>query len=163
MIYNDFSVAKKIKASSFTKKKKKVDVNICYSALCHVSELTLKAKNIVMMNYFRYCCWWFKKINQDLKQRGRRITATWAETSSQKEAFNMSSQISDAIKVYMKIYPPKNFLNFGNPKTSFSPSEMFQRLGTSKRPKKGWWRHVTSVSLLSHCFRFWSSLCPVWN
>ena len=43
----------------------------------------------------------FKKINQDLKQRGRRITVTWAKTSCRKEASNMSCQVSDPFKVYM--------------------------------------------------------------
>ena len=75
-----------------------MDVNICYYALCHVPELTSKANNIVILGIVVDD---FKKINQDLKQRGRRITVTWAKTSSRKEAFNMSSQVSDPIKVYM--------------------------------------------------------------
>ena len=56
---------------------------------------------------------------------------------------------------------PKNLLNFGRPKTAFSPREMSQRLETSEGLKIGGWYHVTSVicsaftSNSGHCIVFW--------
>ena len=46
------------------------------------------------------------------------------------------------------------FLNFGYPKTTFSPSEMCQRLGVIKGLKKGFLHHMTPVDLLSLRLRF---------
>ena len=71
---------------------------MCYYALCHDPELTSKANDEFTLGTVVDD---FKKINQHLKQRWRRITVTWAKTSCRKEASNMSSQVSDPIKVYM--------------------------------------------------------------
>ena len=56
--------------------------------------------------------------------------------------------------------PKTTFLEFWPSKNCFFPNEMNQKLGKSKRSKKDWWCHVTSVirSLLSLLLRFWSLL-----
>lgn len=49
---------------------------------------------------------------------------------------------------------PKTFLEFWpSVNNCFFPREISQKLGTNKGSKRGWWRHVTSLDLLS--LRFW--------